>query len=524
MHTRSREKNSESQPRHLTSTQFNELASLVATITEPGDLTDKILYFVRRQLAADRVALFTLTPEGETRLQGALGGDGDQIREITAFSNTMIQNALERGKPLHVEDAQADSKLVRRPSVKKLNVRSVLAAPLVRQGRTVGLLYADTLNVPGAFVDGDRDLVEGLAHLLAASLEQARNFQALKHRAGTPRNPGRRRLAFPGVVADSRRMQKILRLTMRVAELDKTVVITGEPGTGKEVVADILQQYSARALTPYLKLNCAALPEANLESELFGVSAGAFTGVSAREGMFELANGGTLMLDEIAELAPSSQSALLRVLEERVIRRVGGRRLIAVDVRILALTNSDLEAAVEQGLFRKDLYDRLNQFRIHITPLREHTDDIPGLAQLFLDRELKREGKGRKVIIEPPIIDWFVDSQLPGNARELANLVGKMLAMDVDGVISWDDIPPDVKAVRQLQSPKFDDDSSFDNMMAIAEASILKRSLDNANGRIRKAARSLAMPEATLRRRLKMLDLHHPTMVQMRRPRRPRQP
>jgi transcriptional regulator with PAS, ATPase and Fis domain len=379
-------------------------------------------------------------------------------------------------------------------------------------------LYADTLSVPGAFVDGDHEILKGLAHMLAASLEQSHRFREMEHRSAAPRRPGSARLNFPGVVADSRRMQKILRLAMKIAKTEKTVIITGEPGTGKEVIADLIQQHSYRAEMPYLKINCAAVPETNLEAELFGVAAGAFTGVVAREGMFELANGGTLFLDEIGEMTMSSQAKLLRVLEEHFVRRVGGKRMIAVDVRVLAATNSDLVRAVEENRFRKDLYDRLNQFTLHIAPLREHKDDIPGLAVHFLQREREREHIRYPIEIEPAIIDWLMQSPLHGNARELANIIGKMVALDSDGVLDWGDLPPDLKAVRELHSPKFDKDSSFDNLMAIAEATILKRALDNTNGRIRKAARHLNMAEATLRRRLKMLELHMPTKVQMRRP------
>lgn len=510
------------QERHITSRQFNEIAAMVATITEPDVLSERILHFVREQLAADRVALFRFTPDGAIDLSGALGASGDEIKEIADFSQSVIDEALESDGYLHIPDAQEDAELARKASVQRLNIRSVLAAPLLRQGRVVGILYADTLNVPGAFVDGDRELISGLAHLLASALEQARTFQDLRHRSGQPRRPGRGRLTFPGVVAESRRMQKILRLGIQVARTDKTVILSGEPGTGKEVLADIIQQHSDRAREPYLKINCAAVPEANLESELFGVAAGAFTGVVAREGLFELANSGTLFLDEIGELRLSSQSALLRVLEERIIRRVGGKRMISIDVRIIAATNTDLESAIKEGRFRKDLFDRINQFAIHIPPLREHPQDIPALAHHFLERERQHHESSRSLVFLPAVLDWLTDAPLHGNAREISNIVGKMTAMDSDGVLAWDDLPPDIKAVRELQSPKFDDGSSFDNMMAIAEASILKRALVNAEGRIRKAARMLSMPEATLRRRLKMLDLHQPTMFQMRRTRRPR--
>ena len=525
MNTRHKSENESTQlpaQRKLASAQFNDLAAIVATITEPDELVERILRFVKRQFVADRVALFTYGADREVSLSGALGANNVEIEEISEFSRGVIDEALESGGYLHIADARSDAAVADRPSVRRLNIRSVLAAPLMRQGRIVGMLYADTLTVPGAFVDSDRELINGLAHLLASALETSLEFQSIKHKAGEPRKPGSRRLRFPGVVGDSRRMQKIFRLALSIARTDKSVIISGEPGTGKEVIADIIQQHGSRARTNYLKINCAAVPEGHLESELFGVAAEAFTGVMAREGLFELASGGTLFLDEIGELSPASQSKLLRVLEDKYIRRVGGKRLIAVDVRILAATNSDLEKAVAEGRFRKDLFDRLNQFAIYIPPLRERPTDIPGLAYHFLQREKDQEGIQRELSIYPPLLDWLEDAPLPGNARELANIIGKMAALDTDGVLSWDDLPPDVKTQRQLHSPKFDETSSFDQMMAIAESAILRRALDNAEGRIRKAARSLEMPEATLRRRLKMLDLHHPTMFQMCRSVRPR--
>lgn len=510
--------------RRLASSQFNDLAAIIATISEPDELVERILRFVKRQFVADRVALFTYDTGGEVSLSGALGAEHSEIEEISEFSRGVIDEALESGGYLHIADASQDPGLADRPSVRRLNIRSVLAAPLMRQGRIMGVLYADTLGVPGAFVEGDREVINGMANLLASALETSFDYQSLKYKSSEARKPGTRRLRFPGVVGDSRRMQKILKQAISIARTDKNVVITGEPGTGKEVIADLIQQHGSRSRMNYLKFACSSVPDANVETELFGVAAEAFTGVMAREGMLELASGGTLFLDEVADLSLDAQAKLLRVLEEKTIKRVGGKRIIPVDVRVVATTSEDLEKAVAEGRFNRELFERLNQVWIQIPPLRDHSADIPALAYHFLAKEIDEAGIERELSIFPPLLDWLQDAPLPGNARELANIISKMAALDTDGILSWDDLPPDVKTQRKLQSPKFDESSSFDHMMAIAEAAILRRALDNAEGRIRKAARTLEMPEATLRRRLRMLDLHHPTMFQMRRAIRPRRP
>jgi len=508
--------------RKLASSQLNDLAAIIATISEQDELVERILRFVKRQFVADRVALFTYDTGGDVSLSGALGAEHSELDEISEFSRGVIDEALESGGYLHIADASQDPNLADRPSVRRLNIRSVLAAPLMRQGRIMGVLYADTLGVPGAFVESDREVINGMANLLASALESSFDYQALKYKSSEARKPGTRRLRFAGVVGDSRRMQKIFKQAMSIARTDKNVLITGEPGSGKEIIADIIQQHGSRSRMNYLKFNCSSVPDANVEAELFGVAAEAFTGVMARDGMLELASGGTLLLDEVADLSSEAQSMLLRALEEKSIRRVGGKRIVPVDVRIVATTSSDLEKAVSDGRFNKDLLERLNQFWIHIPPLREHSADIPGLAYHFLAREVDETGLGRELSIYPPLLDWLQDAPLTGNARELANIISKMASLDTDGILSWDDLPPDVKTQRMLQSPKFDESSSFDHMMAIAEAAILRRALENAEGRIRKAARTLEMPEATLRRRLRMLDLHHPTMFQMRRAVKPR--
>ncbi|MGD2154645.1 MAG: sigma-54 dependent transcriptional regulator [Gemmatimonadales bacterium] len=258
-----------------------------------------------------------------------------------------------------------------------------------------------------------------------------------------------------GIVGKSAAMQEVVEKVAQIAPVGSTVLITGESGTGKELVARGLHRLSPRRGKPFIAVNIAALPETLLESELFGHEKGAFTGAnSLRKGMFELSNGGTVFLDEVAEMPPGPQTRLLRVLEQREFMRVGGSESLKVDVRVIAATNRDLRQAVQLGEFRRDLYYRLAVLNIHIPPLRERRDDIPLLVHAFiqeLSREHQREFKG----IAPEAMDILVGYDWPGNVRELRNLIESMVVLAPGSIIRPIDIPPDVRhgARRTLPSP-----------------------------------------------------------------------
>lgn len=258
-----------------------------------------------------------------------------------------------------------------------------------------------------------------------------------------------------GIVGKSEAIREVVERIAQIAPVGSTVLITGESGTGKELVARGLHRLSGRRARPFIAVNIAALPETLLESELFGHEKGAFTGASSlRKGMFELANGGTIFLDEIAEMPPALQTRLLRVLEQREFMRVGGSESIKVDVRVIAATNRDLRHAVEVGEFRRDLYYRLDVLHISLAPLRERREDIPLLVHEFirqLSQEHDREFKG----IAPDAMDILVRYDWPGNVRELRNLVESMVVLAPGSIIRSADIPPDVRrgADRSLPSP-----------------------------------------------------------------------
>ncbi len=279
-----------------------------------------------------------------------------------------------------------------------------------------------------------------VSHLVAARV-RILQLEGVRRRASLdlpPVSPETER--FPGVVVQSRRMREVLALVERVARSRATVFVRGESGTGKEVIARAVHDASPRAGRPFVAVNCAALPEALVESELFGHEKGAFTGaVAAHPGKFEQADGGTLFLDEVGELAPAAQAKLLRALQERQFERVGGRRTVTVDVRVVAATNRDIEAMVRSGAFRLDLYHRLSVVTLSLPPLRERPEDLAPLAEHFL-AQLNAEHQ-REARLTPAAFDVLGECRLTGNARQLRNCLERALVSASDDRLGRDDFP-----------------------------------------------------------------------------------
>jgi len=316
------------------------------------------------------------------------------------------------------------------------------------------------------------------------------------------------RVGFENFIGKSEPMQRIFGLIKQVADTKSTVLITGESGTGKELVAKALHFNSARKDGPFVTVNCGALPETLLESELFGSMKGAFTGaVSNRQGLFEAANGGTLFLDEISSTTPALQIKLLRVIQEREFKRVGGTADIKVDVRVLAASNSDLQAEVKRGNFREDLYSRLNVIPIHIPPLRDRKDDIPLLVDFFLrkyssDRALKS--------IAPDAMKLLMNYGWPGNVRELENTIERMVILAAGDTIQREHIQDIIKDVRPCPElvPSDIPDAGMDieALLENAEKTLLKKALEKAGGVKTEAAKLLGLSFRSFRHRLQKYD------------------
>ena len=320
----------------------------------------------------------------------------------------------------------------------------------------------------------------------------------------TPFSESKVFLGMAAIVA-SPAIRQLLSVVERVAQTNASVLIQGESGSGKELIARAVHHYSLRCSKPWVDVSCAALPEHLVESELFGYEKGAFSGAdSAKPGLFELAHSGTLFLDEIGELEPRMQVKLLRVLDGTPYYRLGGVRKVTVDVRIIAATNQDLEAMVENGKFRGDLYHRLSQITVRVPPLRERIEDILPLAEHFL-RQLKPGG-----YFLSDAVELLRNYSWPGNIRELRNLVTKTAVMLIDDEIAGHDLAPELMRRQALRSPVPIDQPGGSNLDGIERRMIMKV-LAQTNGHQQRAAELLGISRRTLSRKLKIYETESPS-------------
>jgi len=385
--------------------------------------------------------------------------------------------------------------------------RDLLIAPMVAGDVIVGIIGIGGKEERGAksgsFVDDDLRFLSSLAAIGAAAIDNTRRFHRLDLMRETLEDENRslrqrmlREYSDRLMVGDSAKMQRVIDLVARVADSQASVLIRGESGTGKEMVARLIHGNSKRKDGPFVAINCAALPETLLESELFGIERGVATGVEARPGKFELAKGGTIFLDEVGDIPLALQAKLLRVLQEREIEKLGGRRRIPIDVRILSATHRSLEEMIESGEFRQDLYYRLKVVEITLPPLRERKDDIPKLVRFFLDKYGKREGLNDMRITQEAL-QKLMRYSFPGNVRELENLIEGALALTVDPVIDPGDLLlPDMPASQEV-ALSGDDLPSLDEW----EARYIARVLAYTKGNMSEAAKILGVNRKTLYRR-----------------------
>jgi two-component system NtrC family response regulator len=316
------------------------------------------------------------------------------------------------------------------------------------------------------------------------------------------------RYKFDEIASTSHAMEEVLNLTGRVAGSSATVLLRGESGTGKELIARAIHYHSPRAGRPLVKVNCAALPETLLESELFGHEKGSFTGAASRRiGRFEAADGGTLFLDEIGDIPPSVQVKLLRVLQEKEFERLGGNESIKVDVRLVAATNRDLEKAMKDGSFREDLYYRLNVVTVVIPPLRERKEDIPALMEHFL-RKYGRENKKNITGVTAETRDLLMRYSYPGNVRELENIVERAVVLTKSEIITSADIPIHLKTMESEEKICVAKrDGSLTDTLDTLERGIIMEALKAAGGVQTRAAEKLGISERVLRYKLKKFKI-----------------
>jgi two-component system NtrC family response regulator len=320
-----------------------------------------------------------------------------------------------------------------------------------------------------------------------------------------------KKYGFPNIVGDSRVMQEILALVKRVAPSRATVLVTGESGTGKELIARAIHQVSTRATKTFISVNCAALTETLLESELFGHERGAFThAVAMRKGRFELADSGTLFLDEVAEMSPALQVKVLRVLQEMEFERVGGTRTIKVDVRVVAASNRDLKEEVEAGRFREDLFYRLNVVHLQMPPLRQRQDDIPMLAAHFMHKYVTENLRG-KMRITPEALKLLGQYPWPGNVRELENVMERAVILCHNSLITPQDLPQDLVPAATETALEIDRfiplHQPLNEVLEQIEEQMIRRALDQSGQVQVRAAEMLGITKSLLQYKLKKYHL-----------------
>gem|GEM_PF-117804 len=435
------------------------ISQVMNSILDLDRLLDKVMDLVVETMRAERGVLMLLDSQtGTLDVRVARNMDRATIEDARNISLGIIRDVARRGQPVVTADAQTDAQFKERESVVLYGIRSLLCVPLKIRGEIVGTIYLDNRRASDMFGPDDVEFLTAFANQAAIALENARIYVELKEakeRLDQENIALRKevvgRYRFENIVGRSARMEEVYDLVEKVCQSRANVLIFGESGTGKELIAKTIHYHGPRAQGPFVQINCAALPETLLESELFGIERGTATGVDRRIGKFEQADGGTLFLDEIGDMSPAVQAKVLRVLQEREFERVGGRKTVSVDVRIIAATNKDLERLVKDGTFREDLYYRLNVVPIIIPPLRQRRDDIPELADHFLMRfaaENDRELTG----ISPAAMRLLMSYDWPGNVRELENAIERAVVIECETAIAPESLPQAV--VQAVEAPR----------------------------------------------------------------------
>jgi Nif-specific regulatory protein len=383
------------------------------------------------------------------------------------------------------------------------STRGLIAAPLRHRGQVIGAVEVLNKNGDEPFTQRDLETLVVFANLAAISASNAQMHEDLKKE-----NLGLREVAQheEPIIGNSAPLRKVLQLCDRVAATNATVLLLGETGTGKELSARRIHANSPRKDKPFIAINCAALPETLLESELFGHEAGAFTGAEATKlGRFELASNGTLFLDEIGDISGSTQMKLLRVLQEREFVRVGGVKSISCDVRIIAATNRNLQQALESGQFREDLYYRLNVFPIAMPPLRERREDIPLLIEYFVDCTAKEFGWPRPEVA-PEAMELLCAYHWPGNIREMRNVVERAVLLCDTGRIAPEILPREIAG-----EPKDAAEEPDESALQGYEKAMIVKALGDNDWNQTKAAEALGISRDNLRYRLRKYQIKRPT-------------
>ena len=484
------------------------------SVRSTGDVLDRVMDSVITISGAERGFLVLLDSDGEPRLEKSRNLDqaGEAVEDTLRISQSILKQAIDSGRTVSVSDALSNPSFLNHQSVRDLSLRTVICLPLKIDQKVLGAIYLDSRTVTPVLAGDGLNLLEAFAAQAAVAIANARAHDSLKAfqaRLEVENGSLRRALGsefmFESIIGKSQAMNRVFAILERIVDTPVTVLINGETGTGKELVARALHASGPRRQAAFVPINCGALPEPLLESELFGYKRGAFTGAAEdRMGLFESAHGGTLFLDEIGEMPPALQVKMLRVLQDGEVRRVGEAHSRRVDVRIVAATNRDLAQEVEAGRFRQDLYYRLNVVTVTLPPLRDRPEDLLLLSDHFL-------AKFRAKLARPHLQftsdarSCILNYAWPGNVRELEHAIERATALTDSDQVSSEHLVPGLPT-----APLHEDGASLKQTLQRSERSAIEAALRRTGGNISRAATALGVSRQHLHNRIRKLGVASP--------------
>jgi Nif-specific regulatory protein/two-component system response regulator HydG len=485
-----------------------QIAKLLLSADSSQRSAEILLYRVLEATAADRGFIVVREAEGYAQKLALPAGGEHRSREARRFSRNLVRQAIETGEAIESANVLEDPRFARLESVQRLGSSSVLAAPLRAAGEVYGVVYLQSKARPEGFGTQAREFLAEFSEIAGQFLRKALEREELERRYRSLERDLFAQHNFKGIVTRHPKMLELLEVVAQVADSDATVLILGETGTGKELIAQALHWNSSRRNKPFVALHCTALPGPILESELFGHVRGAFTGAEReRAGRIASAEGGTLFLDEIAEIPRKLQAKLLRFLQFGEIQRLGSDKVEKVDVRVLAATHRNLRAMVRAKRFRADLYYRLNVLELRIAPLRERGSDIPLLVDHFVRKHWRRADETPR---------WSPDAQellqryaYPGNVRELEHLVERACLLARGPEMGVELLPPELSKSQSTDVREEPGDLSKEGLRAAREAAVaaverqfLDALMARCGGNVSQAARGSGLHRSQLQRLL----------------------
>ncbi|NUO09184.1 MAG: sigma 54-interacting transcriptional regulator [Candidatus Brocadia sp.] len=485
---------------------FQDITKAIDNIFDIDALLKEIIQIIFTVFPHAGRCFVALQEPGETKLtiRTIQTRDPALSEEESLLSQTLAHRAIGERRSLLIMDTHMDSRVSM--SIKLIGANSILCAPLICPQRTLGILQIESKSKKYEFTKADLGLFTGIASQVALLIYNAELLDGLRkakerieYENKNLKKQQRVRSSFNDIVGASLKIKETLELVKKVCDSPYSILITGESGTGKELIAKAIHYNGARSGQPFVVLNCAAIPRDLLESELFGHEKGAFTGaVETKQGLFGVADKGTVFLDEIGEMHAQTQAKLLRVLQEKELQRVGGTKVIKIDVRILAATNKDLKAAIGKGEFREDLFYRLNVVPIHIPPLRERMEDIALLAEHFLSLSCADVGKRIKGFT-PEALTFLSNYSWPGNVRELRNVIERIVTLAPhDSMVEVEMLPQEVRNKSDVRMQKYKSTGTLYEAQKQLEIEMIMDALKSAEGNKSKAAELLGISRKVL--------------------------